>query len=163
VGQGDTQEEFQGQELLICSAANHSKGLPKCSNQSSQSMRPVLHDLWMQVCFVIGSPCSHARKLAFIAQVCRSLQTITQGLGEPVQIHMNAQRIGEAILDPTKHAGRAHATEGRLGISSPPASGHGWELFNPSLTHQRGKLIRTPARILSAKMTTICSLTALSR
>jgi hypothetical protein len=65
----EQQGEFWGQEPLTCSAANHFKGLPVAANRSSQSTRPVLHELPMQVCFVrgVGSPCSHAKGLAFIA------------------------------------------------------------------------------------------------
>jgi hypothetical protein len=68
----------------------------------------------MQLCFVrgVGSPCSHARDLVFIAQVCTSLQTIAWGLGKPVQIHMNAkwnQGGDHANPDLAKRTGRAHA------------------------------------------------------
>jgi hypothetical protein len=83
------------QELPACSAADHLNGLSIAANRSSQDrscFKP------MQACFVRGdgSPCSHARQLAFTVPDCRSLQPIAWGL---------------RVLIPVPRAGQAsHAT-----------------------------------------------------
>jgi hypothetical protein len=104
-GQGDTwdnKEEFQKKNCLLALLQHLKKGFLLQSDRLSQlwdqpcSSNRCRSALWSCTTPALSgtshTQSSGANSSAFIAQVCRSLQTVAQGLAEPAWIHMNAQR-----------------------------------------------------------------------
>jgi hypothetical protein len=91
-----TTEGSSGTRTACLLSCRPLKWASHCSELSAPSAGPAPRHKPMQVRFAEGggSPCSHAKDLACNAQVCRSLQTIAWGLGEPAQTNAKAQQIG---------------------------------------------------------------------